>query len=137
MFRTIVVGYDETEPAQRALARAADLATAFACEVVVASVAPVLAGSREMGGVDPIEPPDLHLEELDHARRFLRSRGVEGQFELAVGDAASAIVRLAHEHDADLIVVGTRQPGLVSTILGHSVSGTVRRKARCDVLTVV
>ena len=134
--KTIVVGYDESEPAERALARAADLAAAFGSTVFVTSVAPVLVGSREMGGVDPVDPPERHLEELDHAKAFLSGRGIEGQFELTVGDPATAIVELADRCKADLIVVGTRQPSLISSILGLSVSGAVKRKAHCDVLTV-
>ena len=58
--KTIVVGYDESEPAQRALARAADLAAAFGSQLIVTSVAPVLVGSREMGAVDPADPPEQH-----------------------------------------------------------------------------
>ena len=134
--KTIVVGYDETEPAQNALSRAADLAAAFGSRVIVTSVAPVLVGSREMGGVDPVDPPELHAEELEHAKAFLAERGVEGQFELSVGDPATAIVELADRNEADLIIVGTRQPNLISSILGLSVSGAVKRKAHCDVLTV-
>lgn len=134
--KTIVVGYDETEPAQNALTRAADLAAAFGSKLIVTSVAPVLVGSRDAGGVDPADPPELHLAELDHAKAFLEGRGVEAQYELAVGDPATAIVELADKCQADLIVVGTRQPSLVSHILGLSVSGTVKRKAHCDVLTV-
>ena len=134
--KTIVVGYDETEPAQNALARAADLAAAFGSRVIVTSVAPVLVGSREMGGVDPVDPPELHAEELEHAKAFLAERGVEGQFELSVGDPAKAIVELADRNSADLIIVGTRQPNLISSILGLSVSGAVKHKAHCDVLTV-
>ena len=84
--KTIVVGYDETEPAQRALARAADLAAAFGSKVIVTSVAPVLVGSREMGGVDPVDSPELHREELDHAKAYLSERGIEGQFEMTVGE---------------------------------------------------
>jgi nucleotide-binding universal stress UspA family protein len=134
--KTIVVGYDETEPAQRALARAADLAAAFGSTVIVTSVAPVLVGSREMGPIDPADPPDQHREELGHAKTFLSGRGIEGQFEMTVGDPASAIVELADRYEADLIIVGTRPPSLVSSILGLSVSGAVKRKAHCDVLTV-
>ena len=134
--KTIVVGYDETEPSKNALTRAADLATAFGSTVIVTSVAPVLAGSREMGGVDPVDPPELHEEELSHAKTFLAERGIEGQFELAVGDPATAIVELADRVEADLIIVGTRQQSLLSSILGLSVSGAVKRKAHCDVLTV-
>lgn len=134
--KTIVVGYDETEPAQRALARAADFAAAFGSKVIVTSVAPVLVGSREMGPIDPADPPELHREELDHAKAFLSGRGIEGQFEMTVGDPATAIVELADRCKADLIIVGTRQPNLISSILGLSVSGSVKRKAHCDVLTV-
>ncbi len=134
--KTIVVGYDESEPAQRALERAADLAAAFGSKVIVTSVAPVLVGSREMGGVDPVDPPELHRAELDNAKTFLSGRGIEGQFEMTVGDPATAIVELADQSKADLIIVGTRQPSLISSILGLSVSGSVKRKAHCDVLTV-
>jgi len=134
--KTIVVGYDESEPAQRALARAADLADAFGSKVIVTSVAPVLVGSREMGPIDPADPPELHREELEHAKTFLSGRGIEGQFEVQVGDPATAIVELADSCKADLIVVGTRHPSLISSILGLSVSGAVKRKAHCDVLTV-
>ena len=134
--KTIVVGYDESEPAQRALASAADLADAFGSKVIVTSVAPVLVGSREMGPVDPADPPELHREELEHAKTFLSGRGIEGQFEVQVGDPATAIVELADTCEADLIIVGTRHPSLISSILGLSVSGAVKRKAHCDVLTV-
>jgi nucleotide-binding universal stress UspA family protein len=39
-------------------------------------------------------------------------------------------------HDAQLIVVGTREPSLVERLLGMSVSERVQRQARCDVLIV-
>jgi len=137
--KTIVVGYDETEPARRALERAADLATAFGSKVIVTSVAPVMAsfGSREMGGVDPSDPPEEHQQELENAKAFLIGRGIDGEFQVAVGDPADAIVELASRVQADLIVVGTRHLSLVQSVLGLSVSGAVKRKAHCDVLTVV
>jgi nucleotide-binding universal stress UspA family protein len=134
--KTIVVGYDETEPARRALDRAAELTAALGSQLIVTSVAPVLVGSREMGAVDPTDPPEQHQAELETAKAFLGGRGIEGKYEMTVGDPATAIVELADRVEADLIIVGTRQPSLISSLLGLSVSGAVKRKAHCDVLTV-
>lgn len=134
---TIVVGYDETEPSKRALARAAEFAKAFEAKIVVTSVARVLtAGPRGMGGIDPVDPLELHEEELEHAKAFLSERDIVAQYQPAAGDPAEAIVELAERERADLIVVGTREPGIVERLLGLSVSASVARRAHCDVLIV-
>ena len=132
--KTIVVGYDETEPAKRALVRAAELARVFASKVIVTSVAPVIYG-RGIGPVDPADPPELHRDELQHAQAVLAEHGIEGELDLALGDPADHILRLA-EPRQDLVVAGSRELHLVERLLGLSVSGTVHRKARCDVLIV-
>jgi nucleotide-binding universal stress UspA family protein len=136
--KTIVVGYDDSEPAQRALERAAELAGAFGAKLVVTSVAPVGAGfgSRDVSGVDPSDPPEAHQKDLDAARAVLDGRGVEADYRVGFGDPADGIVELADEVKADLIVVGSRHLNLVQHMLGISVSGAVGRKAHCDVLTV-
>ena len=135
--KTIVVGYDETEPAKRALERAAELADAFGAKVIVTSVARLLVGAaRGIGPIDPVDEPELHREELKHAAAFLAQRGIEGEYPVTLGDPAAEIVELAERREADLIVVGTREPGLLSRLLGLSVSGAVQRKAHCDVLIV-
>src|SRR5215470_5900805 len=104
---TIVVGYDETEPAKRALARAAELAQAFKANVVVTSVARVLVpGPHGIGGIDPADPLELHEDQLAHARAFLTERNVDARYQTAAGDPAEAIVELAEHERADLIVVG-------------------------------
>ena len=132
---TIVLGYDESDPAKRALERAAELATAFGSKVIVTSVAPMLVG-RAGGPVDPADPPDEHKRELMHAASFLAERGIEGDFDLALADPASHIVELAEQRGADLIVVGTHEPSFLERLLGLSVSRKVERKAHCDVLIV-
>ena len=137
--KTIVVGYDETEGAKRALARAAELATAFDSKVIVTSVAQALVGAtaaRGLGPVDPVDPPELHREELRHAAAFLSERGLHAEYDVALGDPAEKILQLAESRDADLIVVGTREAGLLERLLDPSVSGAVQRKAHCDVLVV-
>lgn len=135
--KTIVVGYDEGEPAKRALETAAKLAKAFDGKVLVTSVARALVpAAHGLGPVDPVDPLEEHDEQLRHAAAFLAEQGVQGQFETGLGEPAHEILRIAEERDADLIVVGTREPGLISRVLGLSVSGGVQRRAHCDVLIV-
>ncbi len=137
--KTIVVGYDETEPAKRALARAAELAVAFDAKVIVTSVAQLLVGASAahgLGPIDPIDPPELHREELSHAAAYLSEQGVEAELALSLGDPATEILELAESRGADLIVVGTREAGLLDRLIAPSVSGAVQRRSHCDVLIV-
>jgi nucleotide-binding universal stress UspA family protein len=137
--KTIVVGYDETEPAKRALARAAELATAFDSRLIVTSVARLLVGgavARGVGPIDPLDEPELHREALEHAETFLTERGIHGHYEVTLGDPAASIVDLAEKQEADLIVVGTREPGFFERLMGLSVSDAVEHRAHCDVLIV-
>lgn len=135
--KTIVIAYDGTEPAERALERAADVAKAFGSKLVVTSVAPAMVpASHTTGAIDPTDTPADHDAQLADARSKLAARDVEAEFQPAVGEPANAIVAVADAAGADLIVVGTREPNFVQRLLGQSVSGSVARHARCDVLIV-
>jgi nucleotide-binding universal stress UspA family protein len=135
--KTIVVGYDDTEPAKRALGRAAELAKAFGAGIVVTSVArPLALSNRGVGPVDPADPPSLHREELERAGHELSELGLEAELEVAFGPPAERIVALAERRHADLIVVGTREPDLLERLFGLSVSDAVEHRAHCDVLIV-
>ena len=111
--KAIVVGYDETEPAMRALERAAEQAAAFGAKVIVTSVAHAVHG-KGIGPDDLADPPELHREELTRAAAFLAERGVEGEYDLVLGEPASKIVELAEQRDADLIVVDIRVGDVMS-----------------------
>jgi universal stress protein A len=135
--QTIVVGYDEGEPATRALARAAELSKAFGCKLVVTSVARALVpAGHGLGPEDPIDTIAEHDEQLRHASAVLAEHGVTADYRTGLGDPEHEIVRLAEELDADMIVVGTREPGFIARLFGLSVSGGVQRHAHCDVLIV-
>jgi nucleotide-binding universal stress UspA family protein len=121
--KTILVGYDESAPSERALERAASLAELYGAQLVVTSVIPVLVSD----GSAPA-PRTAH----DRVREL----SVQAELVEAIGDPAEAIVEVAEQRGVDLIVVGTREPSLVERLLGQSVSEGVQRRAHCDVLIV-
>jgi nucleotide-binding universal stress UspA family protein len=148
VLKTIVVGYDGTRTAERALERAAELAQAFDARVIVTDVAtpeppaptpgafgitPYYVGTRENEVRRDQELWQQHRKRID---AFLGRPGVEYEFAGVVGSPATEIVAVAEQRRADLIVVGTREPGLLERLLEGDVSRGVAGQARCDVLIV-
>ncbi|HEY1713995.1 MAG TPA: universal stress protein [Solirubrobacteraceae bacterium] len=135
--KNIVLGYDDSEPSQRALERAAQLAKALSAELAVVSVAPLGPGGvRGAGGVDSIDSPAKHAAELSRAREYLEGQAVTAVYQEIVGDPAEAIVAFADQRKADLIIVGTRDHSMLGRMLGQSISETVSHHAHCDMLVV-
>lgn len=148
--RSILVGYDGSDHAEEALLRARDLAAAFGAGVhVVSAAAPQPLPGDAAFGLAPVYDygePDSDAERAaderiwerhrEHVETVMRPSGVTAELTGVVGDPAAAIVELAAKLEADLIVVGTREPGFVERLLGGSVSRDVARKAGCDVLIV-
>lgn len=133
----IVLGYDDTDSSRRALERAAQLTKAFGSELIVTSVTPVMMGAgRSTGPIDSTEPIAKHSEELAHAREFLEGQGITAQYQGAVGDPGDAIIELARDRGADLIVVGTRELNLFERMFGQSVSDSITHHAHIDVMVV-
>jgi nucleotide-binding universal stress UspA family protein len=134
---TIVLGYDDTEASRRALARAVQLVKAFGSKLVVTSVAPVnTPATARSAGPDPVDSPAEHAAELAAARRQLESDGVAADYVEAIGHPAESIISVATDRGADMIVVGTREGGLLERLLGMSDSDSVAHHAHCDVLIV-
>ena len=135
--QTILVGYDDSETAGRALERAATLAKALDATLVVTSVAPVTetAVGRSLGA-DPTDSGADHLRELACARNYLEQQGLSASYIEAVGHEGDGLLAAAADRGADLIVVGAAHASVIGRIFGGSVPDTLAHRAKCDVLIV-
>jgi nucleotide-binding universal stress UspA family protein len=118
--RRILVGYDDSESARRALDRAAAL-TGYGSTLTVVNVA-----STGENGTDV----------LAQARRRLVDQLVSATYLQPVGEPADELVAAARELDADVVVVGRRSGNAFRRVVLGSVSANVVRHAPCDVLVV-
>jgi nucleotide-binding universal stress UspA family protein len=150
---TIVVGYDGTAAAERALRRAVEYARAFDAKVVVVSVAtpqPLAeVGAPGAFGLLPYSAyavdearqiaewdEQLWEQHRGQVRALFAEADLPVEFAGVAGEPAQELVEAAEQRQAGLIIVGTREPGFLERLLGGSVSQDVARRARCDVLIV-
>jgi nucleotide-binding universal stress UspA family protein len=141
MFKSIVVGTNGTETADKAVSRAVEWAklTGAALHVVSAyEPAPAhVGGSRPPAeAAEWAVTPHFKVDAvLDRATDIARADGLDVEVHGPKGDAASAILSAAEEYDADLIVLGSKGMQGARRVLG-SVPNTVSHRASCDVLIV-
>lgn len=160
----IIVGYDGSAAAERALERAAELSQALAAHLLVVSVAPsprlaeaapvfdpatapvpvMLPGPVATGAPTPAslpeerrpDPAELAQHQLERARMSLGPKRVDAEYVAEVGDAAERLLALAQEREADLIVIGCHEHGFLDRLLGRHVDEAIAKRAGCDVLLV-
>jgi nucleotide-binding universal stress UspA family protein len=132
--RPILVAYDGSEGAKRALEEAAKRANGQ--PVTVVSVAELLPQFGRAGAMLVPEEDEERKRELGEAMQILKDRGIEAKAIERRGDAAEAIVDEAQNEDAELIVLGTRGLSGAKRWLMGSVSTRVVHHAPCNVLVV-
>jgi nucleotide-binding universal stress UspA family protein len=134
--KTILLAYEERPVSRDVVERTAELAKAFSAAVIVTSVAPMLV-TKGQGPWDPADPPSRHREEVEEAAHKLADLGVTNvETVVTGGEPAREIVELADERKVDLIVLGAHDGGLVTRLIGGSVSDAVVHNAHTDVLIV-
>ena len=131
----ILVAYDGSESAKRALDEAAKL-TPNDGFVTVVSVAEEL---PQFGRAAAMLVPEEHQErrrELAEAKEILKGRGIKAKTVERRGDAATMILEEAEKEGVELVVMGTRGLGSGRRWLLGSVSTKVLHHAPCNVLVV-
>jgi nucleotide-binding universal stress UspA family protein len=144
MFSSIVVGTDGSETASCALVQAIQLAGPLGATLdVVSAYQPVKkarlnAESKEapegfQWAINPHEDVDATLRAAADAAV---SAGVEARTHARQGDPADAIIDVAEEQSADLIIVGNKGMTGTKRFLLGSVPNKVSHHAPCSVLII-
>jgi nucleotide-binding universal stress UspA family protein len=145
MYRTIVVGTDGSAPARAAVAAAGELARRFDVGEV-----------HVVTGYRPITPAELNdlahqvpdeyvpkigaaaraMQPISEATTALRPLGIAVRDHVLPVSGAEAILDVADDVGADLIVVGSRGHGVGRRLLLGSISTKVAHHADCSVMIV-
>lgn len=141
MGEAIVVGTDGSETAKEAVNEAVRLAKAFGAELHVVSAYKPLRGAHVSGAPEGAarvwQPlPDSRVEAiLQEAAAAVRLRDVPVKTHTSEDEPADALLSIASQVDANLIVVGNRGMQGARRVLG-SVPNKVAHHATCNVLIV-
>jgi nucleotide-binding universal stress UspA family protein len=144
MFRSIVVGTDGSDTAKKAVTAAADLAKEIGATLdIVSAYEPVPQSRlREEARQAPedmqwmINPREDVEATLRYAAEEVEETGIDVETFAREGDPADAILDVAEERGADLIVVGNKGMTGAKRFLLGSVPNKVSHHAPCSVLIV-
>src|SRR4051812_6635116 len=143
MFKTIVVGTDGSDTAKVAVQQAADLAKSHDAELHLVMSASGVSETRlreeRQGAPDDVQHAINPNEDIEAQLRQVAESlgdGLNVKTHAKQGDPSEAIIDVAAQNDADLIVVGNKgMTGAKRFFLG-AVPNKVSHHAPCSVLIV-
>jgi nucleotide-binding universal stress UspA family protein len=140
LFKSIVVGTDGSPTAEKAVERAAELAETLGAKVhVVSAYEP---NSVKVGGgfeerAEWMASPGSTVDSvLERAVGMIRVKGLDVESYARKGNAAEALLDVADDCRADLIVVGNKGMKGARRFLLGSVPDKISHHASCSVLIV-
>lgn len=142
LFTKILLAYDGSKAANKALGRAVELAKVtpgatldvihaydFPRFFVGEGLAPIPASLNK-------DVYDLAVQTTEEIRERIENSGVTGQVEMIQGPPAEVILEYANQYGSDLIVIGSRGLGGIREFVLGSVSHNVVQHAKIPVLVV-
>ncbi|MDT3427839.1 nucleotide-binding universal stress UspA family protein [Paenibacillus forsythiae] len=142
LFSTILLAYDGSKAANKALDRAIELAKVTpgaALHVVHAfefprffigeALAPLPASVNK-------DYYDLAVQTTEEVKKRLETEGINAKIELLQGSPAETILKYAKDNAAEVIVIGSRGLGGIREFVLGSVSHNVVQSAKIPVLVV-
>ena len=137
MIRKILLAYDGSEAANKALDTALDLALKYQAELYVLTIAQPPDFGEDVETEAIIENSrNWHQRTLAPVRHRVGASGINAVYEVAVGHPAEQIIYHADRYQVDLIVMGHRGKSLFRRLLLGSVSKQVVQYADRTVMVV-
>ena len=144
MFKSIVVGTDGSETATEAVRQAVDLAKQISAKLELVSAYEPVSDQRlreertevpddVQWMVNPREDVDATLRD---AAELAKQNDVQVEIYARQGDPADAILDVAEEQNADLIIVGNKGMTGAKRFLLGSVPNKVSHHAPCSVMII-
>jgi nucleotide-binding universal stress UspA family protein len=136
-FRKVMVGYDGSKQADKAVEIAFSLAQSTDCKVLIFAVArpPEPATRVEVDAM--LDDAREHFEEsFKRITKGAEEQGVNLETAIAVGHPIQQIVHRAEADHVDLIILGRRGMSRFEKMLVGSTSEKVLRYAHCPVMVV-
>lgn len=125
MFKKILVAFDGSAHAVKALKMAADLCKKYGAALSVATAVNL-----------PELPDNGQSGELERAAQIARQEGVTVVTHLLRGSAGNVLEHFAGDNDFDLVLVGARGRNAVQRFLMGSVSTHLVTNLQCPVMVV-
>lgn len=140
MFKHIVVAYDGSSNAKKALDVAIDLAKRYESKLDIIEVvdSSVFAGA----GVAPVPAEVIEnvynkaKADIEDAKKLAKDKGINADGVVLEGDPATAVLEYTSKNNADLIVTGSRGLSTLKRIFLGSVSTRIVQEAKVPVLVV-
>jgi nucleotide-binding universal stress UspA family protein len=143
--RRILLAYDGSDGARRALDRTVAEARGTRTRITVLSIENVPLDPsvpRNFGTLDDISarehgtvsaPPDV-VAHLREASERLAEAGLDAELRWAAGEPGQVIAETARQIDADAIVLGEHHHGRLASFFGADIGAEVERHAGCEVI---
>jgi nucleotide-binding universal stress UspA family protein len=135
MYRHILVAVEHSAADRTILEHIVRLTEGTGARVLLVHVADGWA-ARYFNQLDLRESEEIQADRayLQELERELTSRGLTVTTHLAMGDPASELVKVAAEHDVDLIAMSTHGHRFLADILHGTTADKVRHKVSVPVL---
>ncbi len=137
MLNKILVALDSSDLSEQVMEGLGQFQLQSTANIVIAHVLSNAGSDPDVAADRPqIDTEMIPHQQLERLQTYQARLPCKSELEIVTGDPAEEIVRLAHIHQVELIVMGSRGLTGMKRILQRSVSSEVVEEAHCSVFVI-